>query len=35
VSGTAAPSTPEEYSAFVSEEQAKWGAIIKTIGFKE
>jgi len=35
VSGTAAPSTPEEYSAFVSEEQAKWGAIIKAIGFKE
>ena len=35
VSGTAAPSTPEEYSAFVSEEQAKWGAIIKAIGFRE
>jgi len=35
VSGTAAPSTPEEYAAYVSEEQAKWGAIIKAIGFKE
>jgi len=35
VSGTATPSTPEEYVAFVSEEQAKWGAIIKAIGFKE
>jgi tripartite-type tricarboxylate transporter receptor subunit TctC len=35
VSGTAAPSTPEEYAAFVSEEQAKWGAIIKAIGFRE
>lgn len=35
VSGTPAPSTPEEYSAFVSEEQAKWGAIIKAIGFRE
>jgi tripartite-type tricarboxylate transporter receptor subunit TctC len=35
VSGTPAPSTPEDYSAFVSEEQAKWGAIIRAIGFRE
>ena len=35
VSGTAAPSTPEEYSAFLAAEQAKWGAIIRAIGFKE
>lgn len=35
VGGTAAPSTPEEYSAFLSLEQAKWGAIIRAIGFKE
>jgi tripartite-type tricarboxylate transporter receptor subunit TctC len=35
VSGTAAPATPQEYAAFVAEEQAKWGAIIKAIGFKE
>ena len=35
VSGTAAPSTPEEYSAFLVTEQAKWGAIIRATGFKE
>jgi tripartite-type tricarboxylate transporter receptor subunit TctC len=35
VGGTAAPSTPEEYSAFLVSEQAKWGAIIRAIGFKE
>ena len=35
VSGTAAPSTPEEYSAFLASEQAKWGAVIRAIGFKE
>ena len=35
VSGIAFPSTPQEYAAFVSEEQVKWSAIIKAIGFKE
>jgi tripartite-type tricarboxylate transporter receptor subunit TctC len=35
VSGTAAPSTPEDYAAFLAAEQAKWSAIIKAIGFKE
>ena len=35
VSGIAAPATPEEYAAFVAEEQVKWSAIIKAIGFKE
>ncbi len=35
VSGTAAPSTPEEYSVFLAAEQAKWGALIRAIGFKE
>lgn len=35
VSGAAAPSTPEEYAAFVLSEQAKWSAIIKAIGFRE
>jgi len=35
VSGIAAPSTPEEYAVFLSEEQARWSAIIKAIGFKE
>ena len=28
-------STPEEYAAFLAEEQARWSAIIKAIGFKE
>ena len=35
VSGAAAPSTPEEYAAFLAIEQAKWSAIVKAIGFKE
>jgi hypothetical protein len=35
VSGVAAPSTPEEYSAFLLAEQAKWGAIVSAIGFRE
>jgi len=35
VSGIAFPSTPEEYVAFLSEEQTRWSAIIKAIGFKE
>jgi tripartite-type tricarboxylate transporter receptor subunit TctC len=29
------PSTPQEYRKFVIAEQAKWGAIVKAIGFKE
>jgi len=35
VSGIAFPSTPEEYAAFLAEEQARWSTIIKAIGFKE
>jgi len=35
VSGSSSPSTPEEYAAFLAVEQAKWGAIVKAIGFKE
>src|SRR5882762_785361 len=35
VSGIPAPMTSEEYLAFLGEEQARWGAIIKAIGFKE
>ncbi len=35
VSGIAFPSTPEEYAVFLSEEQARWSAIIGAIGFKE
>jgi len=35
LSGVAIPSTPREYAAYVAGEQAKWGAIVKAIGFKE
>jgi tripartite-type tricarboxylate transporter receptor subunit TctC len=34
VSGVAMPSTPEEYSAYLTAEQAKWGAVVKAIGFR-
>ncbi len=35
VGGIAFPSTREEYAAFLGEEQTRWSAIIKAIGFKE
>jgi len=35
VGAEAFPSTEEEYRSFMIAEQAKWGAIIKAIGFKE
>jgi tripartite-type tricarboxylate transporter receptor subunit TctC len=35
VGGIPAPATQEEYAKFLGEEQARWGAIIKAIGFKE
>ncbi|MGE5639468.1 MAG: Bug family tripartite tricarboxylate transporter substrate binding protein [Clostridia bacterium] len=35
VGGIPFPSTPEEYRAFLAEEQARWGRIIRAIGFKE
>jgi tripartite-type tricarboxylate transporter receptor subunit TctC len=35
VSGIPAPATPEEYLAFLGEEQQRWSVIIKAIGFKE
>ena len=35
VSGIAVPSTPQEYAAFILAEQAKWGPIVKAIGFKQ
>jgi tripartite-type tricarboxylate transporter receptor subunit TctC len=35
VSGIPAPMSPEEYQAFLGEEQQRWGTIIKAIGFKE
>src|SRR5881394_265232 len=35
VGGVAAPSSPQEYAQYVDSEQAKWGKIVKAIGFKE
>jgi tripartite-type tricarboxylate transporter receptor subunit TctC len=35
VGGVAAPSSPQEYAQYVESEQAKWGKIVKAIGFKE
>jgi tripartite-type tricarboxylate transporter receptor subunit TctC len=35
VSGIPTPVTPEEYAAFLGEEQGRWSTIIKAIGFKE
>jgi len=35
VSAVASPSSPAEYAAFVDAEQAKWGPIVKAIGFKQ
>ncbi len=35
VGGVPSPTTPQEYTAFLASEQAKWGRIIKAIGFKE
>ena len=34
-SATPIPSTPAEFRKFVISEQAKWGAVVKAIGFKE
>ncbi len=34
VSGVPMPSSPEEYSVFLVQEQRKWGAVVKAIGFK-
>jgi hypothetical protein len=35
VGGIPAPSSQDEYLKFLGEEQARWGGIIKAIGFKE
>jgi len=35
VGGVAAPGTPQDYAKFLETEQAKWGAVVKAIGFKE
>jgi len=34
VSGVPMPSSPEEYTVFLAQEQKKWGAVVKAIGFK-
>ena len=34
VSGVPMPSSPEEYGVFIAFEQAKWGKVVKAIGFK-
>jgi len=35
VGGLASPSTPQEYAAFLTKEQAKWSKVVNAIGFKE
>jgi tripartite-type tricarboxylate transporter receptor subunit TctC len=35
VSGVASPGTPQDYTAFLAAEQAKWSRIVTAIGFKE
>jgi tripartite-type tricarboxylate transporter receptor subunit TctC len=34
VSGVPMPSSPEEYAVYLVQEQKKWGAVVKAIGFK-
>ena len=34
VSGVPMPSSPEEFAVFLAQDQAKWGAVVKAIGFK-
>jgi tripartite-type tricarboxylate transporter receptor subunit TctC len=34
VSGVAMPSSPEEFAVFIAQDQAKWGRVVKAIGFK-
>jgi len=35
VGGIAAPTTPQDYVAFIAAEQAKWSKVVQAIGFKE
>jgi tripartite-type tricarboxylate transporter receptor subunit TctC len=35
VGGIASPGTPQDYAAFLANEQAKWSKIVTAIGFKE
>lgn len=34
VSGVPSPGTPEDYARFLAAEQAKWGKVVRAIGFK-
>ncbi len=34
VSGVAMPSSPEEFAVYLVQDRAKWGKVVKTIGFK-
>jgi tripartite-type tricarboxylate transporter receptor subunit TctC len=34
VSGVPMPSSPEEFSVYLSQDQAKWSAVVRAIGFK-
>jgi len=34
VSGVPMPSSPEEFGAYLAQDQAKWGAVVKAIGLK-
>ena len=34
VSGVPMPSSPEEFAVFLAQDQAKWGAVVRAIGFK-
>jgi tripartite-type tricarboxylate transporter receptor subunit TctC len=34
VSGVPMPSSPEEFAVYLAQDQAKWGKVVKTIGFK-
>jgi tripartite-type tricarboxylate transporter receptor subunit TctC len=34
ISGVPMPSSPEEYASYIAQEQKKWGAVVKAIGFK-
>jgi len=35
VGGIAAPGSPQDYAAFLADEQAKWSKVVAAIGFKE
>jgi tripartite-type tricarboxylate transporter receptor subunit TctC len=34
VAGVPMPSSPEEFAVYLAQDQAKWGKVVKTIGFK-